>query len=239
MRLAIQRLTGAGWVGVDLFFVLSGFLITSILYEAKQSDGYFKNFYMRRVLRIFPLYYGVLFVAFAVVPLFHPYQTGFYKTISHNQIFLWTYLQNYVQLPWEGWAGFTHFWSLAVEEQFYLVWPAVVFLLNRRALMGVSIGMVVTALAAADVRRARSPERVRLDAVPDGRAGDRGVSRAGFTRQTGHRLAGPTGSGRWALSRRSCSCWLRHGITARSGTAIGASRRSATRCWPCCSARRW
>jgi peptidoglycan/LPS O-acetylase OafA/YrhL len=146
LRLAIQRLTGAGWVGVDLFFVLSGFLITSILYEAKQSDGYFKNFYMRRVLRIFPLYYGVLFVAFAVVPLFHTYQTGFYKTISHHQIYLWTYLQNYVQLPWEGWAGFTHFWSLAVEEQFYLVWPAVVFLLNRRALMGVSIGVVVTAL---------------------------------------------------------------------------------------------
>jgi peptidoglycan/LPS O-acetylase OafA/YrhL len=143
LRLAIQRLTGAGWVGVDLFFVLSGFLITSILYEAKQSDGYFKNFYM---LRIFPLYYGVLFVAFVVLPLIRPYQTGFYKAISHNQIFLWTYLQNYVQLPWEGWAGFTHFWSLAVEEQFYLVWPAVVFLLNRRALIGVSIGMIVTAL---------------------------------------------------------------------------------------------
>jgi peptidoglycan/LPS O-acetylase OafA/YrhL len=146
LRLLIQRFTGAGWVGVDLFFVLSGFLITSILYEAKQSDGYFKNFYMRRVLRIFPLYYGVLFVAFVVLPLIRPYQTGFYKTISHNQFFLWTYLQNYVQLPWEGWAGFTHFWSLAVEEQFYLVWPAVVFMLNRRALMGVSIGMVVTAL---------------------------------------------------------------------------------------------
>jgi peptidoglycan/LPS O-acetylase OafA/YrhL len=126
-----------------LFFVLSGFLITSILYEAKQSKGYFKNFYMRRVLRIFPLYYGVLIVAFVAVPLLWPNQGWVYRNVQQHQVYLWLYLQNFVLIHWKW---FTHFWSLAVEEQFYLVWPAVVFLFARRALMGVCGGMVVVAL---------------------------------------------------------------------------------------------
>lgn len=130
------HLTNAGWVGVDLFFVLSGFLITSILYEAKNTDGFFRNFYMRRVLRIFPLYYGALFVAFVVVAQFTP------VVVSHEWA-LWLYLTNYFA---PRGAGFIHFWSLAVEEQYYLVWPAVVFLLGRRALMRVCGVMIVAAL---------------------------------------------------------------------------------------------
>ena len=132
---------------MDLFFVLSGFLITSILYDAKRSDGYFRNFYMRRVLRIFPLYYGVLFVAFLIVPpAAAPPKRGHYQNIAAPPgLALGVPDQNSTVIRSTG-RWFTHFWSLAVEEQFYLVWPAVVFLLNRRALMGVCGALMVAAL---------------------------------------------------------------------------------------------
>ncbi len=129
---------GSCWAGVDLFFVLSGFLITGILLDSKSQPGYFRNFYARRMLRIFPLYYAVLAIAILVVPtvvgLRHlPPE---YSRLIGKQIWLWTYTQNYLQarsahtLP-----GFGHFWTLAVEEQFYVFWPLVVFLLPRRRLL--------------------------------------------------------------------------------------------------------
>jgi peptidoglycan/LPS O-acetylase OafA/YrhL len=137
IRRVILHAGNAGWIGVDLFFVLSGFLITSILLDAKGTQGYFRNFYMRRVLRIFPLYYGTLLVAFVLVPLFH-------QVAVKNQWALWVYLANF--FPARD-SAFIHFWSLAVEEQFYLVWPAIVLLLGRRGLIGVCIAVIATALA--------------------------------------------------------------------------------------------
>ena len=112
------------WFGVDLFFVLSGFLITGNLIDARGQSGYFRNFYARRTLRIFPLYYSVLVGVFLILPLAAPliHLPDAYSDLSRNQLWLWSYLQNYVQakgphqLP-----GFGHFWSLAVEEQFYWV----------------------------------------------------------------------------------------------------------------------
>lgn len=137
IRRVVLHATSAGWVGVDLFFVLSGFLITSILLDARGTEGYFRNFYMRRVLRIFPLYYGTLLVAFVLLPLFH-------RVAVQNEWALWVYVANF--FPARG-SAFIHFWSLAVEEQFYMVWPAVVLLLGRRWLMGICCAVIATALA--------------------------------------------------------------------------------------------
>src|SRR5215204_751457 len=86
LYLALARLS---WAGVDLFFVLSGFLITGILFDAKGSAHYFRNFYMRRVLRIFPLYYGVLFVVFVIIPIWRPMNSAQDHRLVANQHWLW------------------------------------------------------------------------------------------------------------------------------------------------------
>ncbi len=139
------------WSGVDLFFVLSGFLITGILLRAKDTPGYFRNFYMRRVLRIFPLYYGALVVIFVVVPHVVTAVTPGVQRIYDAQGWLWAYSEDVAIAvhnedffdPDCLWVG--HFWSLAVEEHFYLVWPLVVFACSRRALIGTSLGLIVAA----------------------------------------------------------------------------------------------
>src|SRR3954466_6828035 len=142
---------GHGWVGVNLFFVLSGFLITGILLDAKSSPRYFRNFYARRTLRIFPLYYGVLFVCFAILPLFPGSNSADFLALRSRQGWLWTYCTN-IKIVLDGdWKFATplldlgHFWSLAVEEHFYLVWPLLVFLLPTRALVKACIGVIVVA----------------------------------------------------------------------------------------------
>ena len=122
-----------GWLGVDLFFVLSGFLITDILLKTKNDPHYLKNFYGRRVLRIFPVYYLTLIVLLFIVPVIN-------KDLLHvryyqdHQLWLWTYLQNWLYIfnpPPADSLGLTHLWSLAVEEQFYLVWPFVILLIRH------------------------------------------------------------------------------------------------------------
>jgi peptidoglycan/LPS O-acetylase OafA/YrhL len=135
---ALVKLANYGVWGVDLFFVLSGFLITRILDAARTSPHYFRNFYVRRTLRIFPLYFGILLLLFGVLP-FLPisYPDGLSEAARH-QGWLWTYTCN-LYLAREGsWAlpYVSHFWSLAVEEHFYLLWPWIVLALPRKALLG-------------------------------------------------------------------------------------------------------
>ena len=91
---AIVLVTGYGSYGVDLFFVLSGFLITGILYDAHNEPHYFRNFYMRRLLRIFPLYYGVLALLFFVVPMVSLLQGATLDHLVERQAWAWLYAVN-------------------------------------------------------------------------------------------------------------------------------------------------
>ena len=128
----------AGWAGVDLFFVLSGFLITGILVDARGSSTYFKSFYARRALRILPAYYGFLLAIFVVLPLLHLGAGDNYMLARQHQGWYWLHLTNVMmaigELPGHGPYPSTLFWSLAVEEQFYLIWPAIVALCSTSTL---------------------------------------------------------------------------------------------------------
>ena len=131
---AASNVAGLGWAGVDLFFVLSGFLITSILVNTKERPSYFRNFYGRRFLRIFPLYYIYLaFILFLALPL--AYRHGLLAgTSDSGQAWYWFYLSNWFTSVRDGIPLLGHLWSLSIEEQFYIAWPVVVFLLSARQL---------------------------------------------------------------------------------------------------------
>ena len=120
----LMQVLGHGWLGVDLFFLLSGFLITGILLGSKGRAHYFRNFYVRRVLRIMPVYFAVIFVwSF----FYHGY--GRYFVLSS---FFCANLAGLLHIHHGG--GPATLWSLAVEEHFYLLWPLIVLLLSENAL---------------------------------------------------------------------------------------------------------
>ncbi len=142
--LPLKVVINAGWVGVQLFFVLSGFLITGILIDEKGAPHQIRNFYARRVLRIFPLYYSALFLLFVVFPALGWFVSAL-GTNSDKQIWYWTFLANW-SIPIVGGPGkVSHFWSLAVEEQFYLVWPFVVISFSNRNLVKFCLALIVSA----------------------------------------------------------------------------------------------
>jgi len=129
----VHNLFESMFVAVDLFFVLSGFLITSILIRTRSSEGYLRNFYWRRVLRISPAYLIVMFGCFVLLPLFTEPQVA--QALHGVALAHLLYVQNLVAalhgpMP----AGVSHFWSLAIEEQFYLLWPLTVLLVPLRRL---------------------------------------------------------------------------------------------------------
>lgn len=149
---AILAVVKQGVIGVDLFFVLSGFLITGLLYDARETPHCLRNFYLRRALRIFPLYYGVLMLVFFVAPHIPSFQGPTLNSLVERQGWAWLYGVNVYLAGHEEWSFsyLNHFWSLSVEEHFYLFWPFVVSLLAKRpkALIAASLAISVGAMLA-------------------------------------------------------------------------------------------
>lgn len=130
-----------GRLGVDLFFVISGFLITRVLFQMKgNNQGLTRNlktFFIRRVLRIFPIYYFVVII------------TTIFNEGVMRDAFLWNmcYASNFYILGMDHWPGImSHFWSLSVEEHFYLLWPLLMLLPKGKRIFGVMVGVVFSAL---------------------------------------------------------------------------------------------
>lgn len=156
--LAIDRhvadVVQVGWAGVDLFFVLSGFLITGILLDVKGRGGYFRTFYARRGLRIIPPYYAFLIFAMFIIPLVPAWDDGLAvvaepERLRDAQIWFWAFALN-IYVGFDAFSGdypfvYSHFWTLAVEEQFYLVWPFVVLAVRRADLAWACLVAVVGA----------------------------------------------------------------------------------------------
>jgi peptidoglycan/LPS O-acetylase OafA/YrhL len=144
LAIGIGQVLTMGWTGVDLFFVLSGFLITGILLDARGDadeipEHYFRSFWARRALRIFPLYFAYLLFALVLSP-------GKAMTPASDW-WHWLYASNVLFSAWPNSmiAGRTsHLWSLAVEEQFYLLWPLVIAFMPRNRVLAISILLVIT-----------------------------------------------------------------------------------------------
>lgn len=130
----------SGHIAVVLFFVLSGFLITFLLSKELDSTSTisFKKFYMRRILRIWPLYYLILLISILIIPA---------KQSIISYILCFTIFPNVAHAIGEGWASSPQIWSIGVEEQFYLLWPIIlyfIFFLNKRLIVPILLTLIVT-----------------------------------------------------------------------------------------------
>ena len=151
----INMARGYGWLGVDLFFVLSGFLITGILYDTLDDSRYFFRFFARRSLRIFPVYYLVFAVLLLLTPvLLLQWRWGHALFLIYMGNFLANYNFSYYEIASARshmyLVSISHFWSLCVEEQFYLLWPVAMYFLRKRR--NIFIGAISLSLLAIVLR---------------------------------------------------------------------------------------
>jgi peptidoglycan/LPS O-acetylase OafA/YrhL len=138
-----------GWSGVDLFFVLSGFLITRILLSQKKDNNFLLNFYARRALRVFPLYYGIIFIVFIALPSIN----SIFTNTGNSKYWLILYISNFLpNIQGSGFIynsilqlSFSHFWSLAVEEHFYIFWPILILLNTNKRMHYICIFLIIIA----------------------------------------------------------------------------------------------
>ena len=151
----LSRVTYFGWSGVNLFFILSGFLIGTILLKNKHSRSFFKTFYIRRFFRIIPIYYILvtLFFLLTASPLYNPQASIFEHPISAAAFY--GLIQNFYMVYYNhfGPQALTPTWSLCVEEQFYLIIPVLVYIINRKwvwllAVFGIIIAILCRSIAA-------------------------------------------------------------------------------------------
>lgn len=142
---ALFHLFRLGNHGVSLFFVLSGFVITRILLHTAKKENYFKSFYVRRTLRIFPLYYTALLLYYSY-HFIDPLTKYFFSSGNWSYFF---YLQNFARtFHWSN-NGPDHFWSLAVEEHFYFLWPAIIFFTSKKnlnTLIAICVFIIIASL---------------------------------------------------------------------------------------------
>jgi peptidoglycan/LPS O-acetylase OafA/YrhL len=184
-----------GWAGVQLFFVISGFLITGILLRSRARPRYFRNFYIRRTLRIFPIYYLVVALYFFMA-LLH----GERATVGLLPYYL-TYSQTYPQLVTRYTCApmLEHTWTLAIEEQFYLLWPLALFLLRGRwlaialagcAVLGLGTRLALQGLANPYLSLGWLPAQIDLLAAGAGLAVLAATRPAAWIRRLGYVLTG-------------------------------------------------
>ena len=152
------RLVPGGFIGVDIFYVISGYLITGLILRELESTGKldFGAFYQRRIKRLLPtsifVLFATAFVSWFVLPSINRDQLGkdFFAAATYISNYLFAWWQNDYQNLDATPSPFIHYWSLAVEEQFYLVWPVLLILFARRGRRGIFIGIsTITALSLA------------------------------------------------------------------------------------------
>lgn len=151
MYRSVRWLVGPCWLGVNFFFCLSGFLITYLLVLEKERKGgiHIGKFYMRRILRIWPLYYALMVFGFILFPWLQESILGSATYETATEWMYWSFLSNFDQisnsLPYA--PGLVVTWSLAVEEQFYLIWPLILTLIPLRYFKHLMIVLILVSLA--------------------------------------------------------------------------------------------
>lgn len=141
---AFTTIVSSMWAGgISLLFLISGFLITTTLLKQKENPHALHNFHVSRVLRIFPLYYFALILFIFIVPSLG-YTPDWIQRLSDNQLWYWTYTLNWAS-PFINSVGFTHLWSLALQEQFYLLWPLVILFNKPRQAVYICLFLILSA----------------------------------------------------------------------------------------------